>query len=122
MENPSFEEFAEFVREWAGISRKKEILLGSRFEDDLGITGDDGCDLLQATEKRFSVQLHSNEDGFRKTFSLGPNEFLFHSEGWGPDLYDILALFGRTPKTIRDFTVGELYTAVCKVMNEGAAR
>lgn len=32
---PSFDEFAEFVRDWAGISRKKKICVESKFEDDL---------------------------------------------------------------------------------------
>jgi hypothetical protein len=58
----------------------------TEFEDGLDISGDDGCDLLKATERRFKIALSSEEDGYRKTFNLGRDEFLFHSEGFGPDL------------------------------------
>jgi hypothetical protein len=74
------------------------------FEDDLGITGDDGIALLEATEKRFGVQL-----SLRETFNLGPNEFLFNGEGLGPD---IVTLSGGPTRWVRPFTVGDLYQAV----------
>jgi acyl carrier protein len=106
----SFDEFAEFIRQWAGLSRKKQIAPETEFEDDLGITGDDGCELLEAAEKRFKVTLSSEENGYRETFNLGPNEFLFHAEGFGPSLPDLL--FGRPAPVVVTFTVGELYRAV----------
>ena len=87
---PSFEEFATFVREWARIPARIEIVPETLFEDDLGITGDDGCELLQATEKHFWVCLSSPEDGYRRTFDLAPHEFLFHGEGLGWGLPDII--------------------------------
>jgi hypothetical protein len=52
---PSFDELAAFVREWAGIPNRKRIAPETLFEDDLGITGDDGCELLDETERRFDV-------------------------------------------------------------------
>jgi acyl carrier protein len=55
MGSPSFAEFADFIRSQCGVSAKKNITPASKFEDDLGITGDDGVDLLKATEKRFDV-------------------------------------------------------------------
>lgn len=106
---PSFEEFANFIRDWACIPRRKQITPETLFEHDLGITGDDGCDLLQETERRFGVQLSSPEDGCRRTFGLGPNEFLFHSEGSWPDF---LSPLSSPPPVIRRFTVGELFDAV----------
>jgi len=111
METVSFDEFAEFIREWAGLSRKKQIAPETESEDGLGITGDDGCELLEATEKRFKVTLSSEEHGYRKTFNLAPNEFLFHPEGFGLGP-DPLTLLGRPAPVIVDFTVGELYSAV----------
>lgn len=110
---PSFQEFADFIREFAGISARKEIVPETLFENDLGITGDDGCDLLEATEKHFGVGLSSPEDGYRRTFDLAPQEFLFHSEGLGWGLSDIITLF-RPPPSIRAFTVGDLFEAVRK--------
>lgn len=99
MDTLSFAEFADFIRSQCGVSRKKNITPESKFEDDLGITGDDGVDLLKTTEKRFSIKLSDTEHGYRKTFDLGPNEFLFNSEGWF-----------RLPVSVREFKVGDLYT------------
>ena len=115
MENLSFDQFAEFVRERFRLSRKRKIAPESELEADLGITGDDGCDLLRATEQRFDIRLCSEEHGYGETFNLGPNEFLFHSEGFGPD---VLAIFGRPSPTIRAFTVGELYSAVQEALRK----
>jgi acyl carrier protein len=106
----SFPEFAEFVRQWAGISRKKQIRPETAFEEDLGITGDDGCELLEAVEKHFDVKLASEEDGYRKTFNLSPHQFLFHSEGFSLVSSEVLTIFGA-PVVVR-FTVGSLYHAV----------
>ena len=55
MDTLSFAEFADFIRSQCGVSAKKTITHESKFEDELGITGDDGVDLLKATEKRFNV-------------------------------------------------------------------
>jgi len=108
MGSPSFEEFADFVRSQCGVSRRKNITSESTFEKDLGITGDDGVDLLRATEKRFDVRLSDAEHGYRTTFDLGPNEFLFHSEGWFP-----------WPGSVREFKVGDLFDAVLKSQSRG---
>lgn len=118
MEELPFKELAAFVRDWAGLSRGKSIGPETEFERDLGITGDDGCDLLEATEKRFGVSLSSEEYGHRKTFNLEPDEFLFHSEGFGPSLSDMLNPFGWSSERVRAFTVGELYGAVRDELNE----
>jgi acyl carrier protein len=110
--SPSFDEFAEFVREWAGISRKKKICVESKFEDDLGITGDDGCELLEETEKRFGIRLSSDDDGYRKTFQLEPGEFLFHGEGFSINVFEFIPLFRSPVAKVKAFTVGELHSAV----------
>jgi hypothetical protein len=114
---PSFEEFADFIREWAAIPKRKPIVPETLFEDDLGISGDDGCELLEATEKHFGVCLSSPEEGYRRTFDLAPHEFLFHSEGLGWDLCDIISLFrpSSMPTSIRAFRVGDLFEAIKRV-------
>ena len=111
---PSFEQFAAFIRKWAAIPARIEIRPETLFEDDLGITGDDGSDLLEATEDHFRVRLSSPENGYRPTFDLAPHEVLFRSEGFGPDLSDIMSLFGPSvvPTSVRAFRVGELFEAV----------
>ncbi|HUA85659.1 MAG TPA: DUF1493 family protein [Bryobacteraceae bacterium] len=114
-EGPSFDEFARFVREWAGIPKRKAISAGTEFEADLGITGDDGDDLLQATEKRFRVQLHDDANGYRKTFNLEFNEFLFGPEV--PSFTPLITIFDHHEPHVRRFTVGELYRAVCQAIS-----
>jgi acyl carrier protein len=111
MESPTFDQFADFVRDWWHVSKRKAIRPETQFERDLSLTGDDGTDLLIATEKRFEVVLSSEENGLRETFNLEPNEYLFHSEGLdiGPVF---VTLFGREESKVREFTVGELYEAV----------
>ncbi len=109
---PSFTEFAEFVRAWACISRKKIICPETRFEDDLGITGDDGTDLLAETEKHFRIRLSSDEDGYRQTFQLEPGEFLFHSEGFSINVFEFIPLFRSPAPRVKAFQVGELHSAV----------
>jgi acyl carrier protein len=112
MEDFSFEHLANFVRKWASVPKKKEITPETLFEKDLGITGDDGADLLSATEKEFGISLSSEERGYRETFNLGPKEYLFNSEGWAP--WELTTLFGTS--TVREFTIGELYYAVRKAL------
>lgn len=112
-DSPTFDEFAAFIREYWSVSDRKAIGLETRFERDLGLTGDDGNDLLEATEKRFGVTLCFDDTGVRETFDLGPNEYLFHSEGIGFDGISPSLLFSRGAAiTVREFTVGDLFSAV----------
>ncbi len=113
---PSFEQLADFIREWARIPRRKPITPETLFEDDLGIAGDDGCELLEATEKHFRVCLSSPEEGYRRTFDLAPHEFLFHSEGLGWDWSEIVSLFRTSAMSpsIRASRVGDLFQAIKK--------
>lgn len=117
MDTLSFDDFAEFIRQWARISRKKKIAPETEFEDGLGISGDDASDLLRATEQRFKVALSSEEHGYRDTFNLAPDEFLFHGEGFGPDLSTIV---GRPEPVVVAFAVGALYDAVREALAKKA--
>jgi acyl carrier protein len=109
----NFDEFAEFLRAWGAVSKKRPTTPETQFDRDLGITGDDGSDLLVATEKRFGISLSSEEEGYRKTFNLAANEYLFHPEGFGT-VYAVISIF-NTP-TVRAFTVGELFAAVVRAL------
>jgi hypothetical protein len=114
MDDLTFDEFANFIREYRHVFDRKRVSPETQFERDLGLTGDDGSDLLEATEKRFSVSLCSEESGLRETFNLGPNEYLFHSEGWSPFPFRFTSLLNAVEPTIREFTVGDLFEAVRK--------
>ena len=113
---PAFDEVAEFVRRWAQIPAKKPITPDTQFERDLGITGDDGGELLEAAEVQFKVNLKDGYNGFRTVFELGPNEYLFNSEGFsiGFGGTDMITLFTNTNLYVRRFTVGELCEALRK--------
>ena len=115
MENLSFEEFARFIRSWGHISKTKTITPATRFELDLGIFGGDGDDLLKAAEKKFDVSLCSERSGYRDTFNLEPDEYLFSAEGAGP-VWGLISIFDCPH--VREFTVGELYEAVRKALNK----
>lgn len=103
---------AEWLREYWCVPIRKAIRPETQFERDLGLTGDDGDDLLEATGKRFGVKLGDEETGVRETFNLQPNEYLFNSEGWGPSRHEIISLFSGSPTFVRKFKVGELFEAV----------
>lgn len=112
----TFDEFAAWLREYWNVPAHKAIVPGTQFERDLGLTGDDGDDLLEATEKEFEVRLGNEETGVRETFNLQPNEYLFNSEGWGPSRAELISLFSSSPyPTVRSFTVGELFEAVRRI-------
>jgi acyl carrier protein len=115
---PTFNDVAEFVRDWARLPAKKQITPDTQFERDLGITGDDGDELLQAAQKRFKVNFTDGDNGVRTIFKLGPNEYLFNSEGF-PSPFGgggIITLFSTpdTNFTVRAFTIGELCVAIQK--------
>jgi hypothetical protein len=112
MDELTFDQFADFIREFWRLSSGKQITPDTQFERDLDLTGDDGDELLLATERRFEVKLGSEEKGIRETFNLGPNEYLFHSEGWNPFPLRFTTLFGSEKYTVRRFTAGELFEAV----------
>ena len=114
--SPSFEKVAEFVRNWARISAKQPITVHTQFERDLGITGDDGGELLLAAQENFKVDLADGGNGYRKLFNLGANEYLFNAEGFsfGSGRTDMITLFTNTNPSVRSFTVGELHEAISK--------
>jgi hypothetical protein len=114
---PSFDEFTGFIRSQTRTPQRKLITPATRFDDDLGVTGDDGVDLLKAVELEYDVSFESDERSFRETFNLKPNEYLFGAEG-GPTLlghFAMTTIFGSAPDTVRPFTVGELYETVLRI-------
>ena len=107
---PTLQQVIDFVREFSGDA-KSVITEETRLEADLGITGDDGVELLEEAEKRFGVSFVTEERSFKETFGLGENEYLFNAEG--VDLLGARRLVGwirNEPRcVVRDLTVGELW-------------
>ena len=80
MEYPvvSFESVAAFIRNWQRLPARVAICPTTKFESDLGITGDDGAELVEAVLQHFGVQLESEGPlSFRTLFKLAPNEYFF---------------------------------------------
>lgn len=67
---PTFDDVAEFIRDWAHISSNKQITPDTQFERDLGSTGDDGDELLEAAQKRFKVNFTDGDKVFAPSSSL----------------------------------------------------
>lgn len=112
----TFEDVEAFVRDFAGLQRKRVITPDTRLENDLGITGDDGSELLEKAAAHFGVQLADPVHGYRPTFGLGENEYLFTSEGL--DLIGIGELIRKLRKQprpiIRDLSMQELHNAILR--------
>jgi hypothetical protein len=121
---PTFDDLALFLRDFARISPRTAISPETRIEADLGITGDDGDDLLKGVATHFRTPLASPEDGYRSTFGLAPNEYLFHSEGvdmlgFGRLLARLFRRTDEAPAVVRDLTVGELFAAILRRQRDG---
>jgi hypothetical protein len=101
------------------VPTKHPISPNSQFERDLGITGDDGSELLEAGQERFKVNLIDGDNGYRTIFNIGPHEYLFNSEGFsiGFGNTNIITLFSNPDKShsVRSFTVGELCEALQRI-------
>jgi hypothetical protein len=110
MTAPTFDDLAAFIRAWAQLPIDEPIRPDTQFERELGITGDDGGELLQAVEKHFAIQLSTPTEGYRKIFGLGPHEYLFNGEGF--PIWELLPFVPTS--TVRTFTVGELHEALVK--------
>lgn len=82
MDDIAFDDFPSFIREFRHVPSRKPITVDTQIERDLGLTEVDGYELLLATQTRFGVNLGSEKTGIRETCQLGPNEHLFHAEGW----------------------------------------
>ena len=111
---PALENVADFVREFAGLKRSFPITERTKLDADLGVTGDDGDQLLREAAKRFQTVLADEETGYRSTFLLADDEYLFHAEGL--EFFGVLGfarrICGSRAIKVRDLTVGELHAAI----------
>lgn len=100
-----------FIREHQGVGDGIPITATTLLENDLGITGDDGCELLEALQKRFDISFTGSDGSLREAFGLRQGEYLFHSEGIG--LFQMLAgLFSRDIENIKPLSAGELHQVI----------
>ena len=104
-----FSAVADFVRQWCRLSPKLLLKPETQFEFHLGITGDDGCELLEAAEAHFRVDFGSTPG---TVFDLRHKEYLFNAEG------NLFSLFRKTNTQVRKFTLGDLHEGILKAMRQ----
>ncbi|MBX3665906.1 MAG: DUF1493 family protein [Burkholderiales bacterium] len=119
---PTFQDVEAFVRTFAGLRQQQVVAPDTRLEADLGITGDDGDELLQEASRHFGVQLAHPVFGYRPAFCLAEDEHLFHGEG-----FDLLGIgtfvrwLRKKPRPrVRDLTVAELQNAILRLKRTDA--
>lgn len=116
---PTLADVIAFVRDFS--SCKRGTIDGNTWlEKDLGITGDDGVELLEEAENVFGVRFSEGEEDFRQLFSLKENEYLFHSEGFDflGVAYLCRRLRGIPAPVIRDLSIGQLHSALVEAHNK----
>lgn len=95
MENESvFERIVSLIKKEAMI-RKYDFTLETRIEKDLGVTGDDAAELIEAFAKEFQVDV---------------SRFVFH-DYFGPEGTDIFCQYPDA-QTRKKLTIGDLEEAV----------
>lgn len=105
----TLENLISLIKKFHGISDKKLINENTLIEDELGITGDDGCELLEEIETQFKLSFTGKDGSFRALFELEENQYLFHSEGFNP-MGIFPCIFGRKTENVKPISVGELYS------------
>lgn len=120
---PTLHDIIGFVRKFTGEYRAP-IDENTWLEADLGISGDDGVEFLEEIAQVFGVVLHTEEEGYRLTFDLQENEYIFTSEG--VDLLGISGLInwlrGIPRPVIRDLRVGCLFKALVEAHQKQLAQ
>ena len=101
----TFDDVVRAIRASQSIRGHLMITGATLLEDDLGITGDDGCDLLADLERTFGISFADSDGSLREAFGLEQDQFLFHGEGWNP-----LALFRK--ENVKALTVGQLHQVI----------
>jgi hypothetical protein len=117
-QRPSFQDVERFVRDFAGLRSDQTVTSKTRLNADLGITGGDGDDLLEKAAKYFNARLQHPIHGYRETFSLAENEYLFDAEGldhFGVTAFLRWARNEPQPK-VRDVTMSELHGAILRTI------
>lgn len=106
----SIDNLIRIIREFHRIPQRKVICGNSLIENELGITGDDGVELLEEIEKTYGISFA------REDFGLSKNESLFHSEG--ASLSGLLVwLFGRDKENVKALTVAQLHEGLLVALN-----
>lgn len=106
-----------FIRADQYIGEGTPITATTLLEADLGITGDDGSELLEGLQKHFAISFAGPDGSLREAFGLQPGEYLFHSEGLG--FFQWLAgCFGKDIENVKPLSVGELHRVIARLSGD----
>lgn len=108
MEYPSFERFAEVVRDYLSLTRDRLLYPKMQLQRDLGMDENRCIALMKTLEARYGIALTAD------SFDLQPREHLFHSGSLGQDDPYIQTVFGNTNEEVQPLTLGQLCRAVLK--------
>jgi hypothetical protein len=109
-----------FIRESQGIRARKLITGETLLERDLGITGDDGDQLLAEAQEKFGVSFLGSDGTLRTAFGLAPDEYLFHGEGCNP--FALIAnLFGVAVEKVKPLSVRQLHEVIVQLQGQKRA-
>lgn len=99
----------ELIREFRGIPTSEIINAETTLEDDLGITGDDGVELIDFIQNEAGISFVGPDGTLRDAFNLEEDEYLFNSEGFSLNFYD-------KKEKVKDISVHDLLLALNKVI------
>lgn len=108
MKDLSFDSFTRFIIRERLLDDDYIATKDTLVEDDLGITGDDGAELLEALEKEYQIEFEDGTGSLRKAFGMREDEYLFHSEGFC--IFDFWR--NRKKENVIKLTLGKLYDVV----------
>jgi len=96
-QKPTLDDLISLIRTHQCISEQITINGSTLLEKDLGITGDDGSELLEEIENKYDISFSGENGTIQGAFELEEDEYLFHSEGEGLDIIgSVLSCFGKS--------------------------
>jgi hypothetical protein len=110
MKYPSFEEFAEVVRNYTSMKRDRPLYPKTELQRDLALNEDECTALFRRLETFYGITLSP------ESLDLKKDQPLFHSEDAAEDAY-IQTVFGNAASEIRPLTLGQLCRATLKELS-----
>ena len=98
----------KLIRDFHGISKSISIDADTKLEKELGITGDDGVELIEFIQDEMKLSFVGADGSLREAFDLDEDEYLFNGEGFS------LNFFTKKEK-IKDTKVKDIVLAINRV-------
>ena len=98
----------KLIRDFHGIPESVSIEANTKLEKELGITGDDGVELIEFLQDKMKLSFIGTDGTLSEAFDLSKNECLFNSEGFS------LNFFSKKEK-VKEIQVKDILLAVQRV-------